>query len=84
MRKLFEAANRYVETSDWKIIAVMKFCLISLGIMIGMQIKPAYKNPVFLCVLGVFGITYVPLWSSSIGYLPIKKHKQTNAAAGFS
>ena len=44
MSRLFEAANRYIETSDWKIIAVLKFCLISLGMMIGMQIKSAYKS----------------------------------------
>ena len=59
--KLFEAANRYVETSDWKIIAVLKFCLISLGMMVGMMIKPEHKKPVFLGALGVFGMTYVPL-----------------------
>ena len=39
MKKLLEAANRYIETSDWKIIAVLKFCLISLGLMAGVQIK---------------------------------------------
>lgn len=59
--KLFEAANHYVETSDWKIIAVLKFCLISLGMMVGMMIKPEHKKPVFLSTLGVFGVTYVPL-----------------------
>ena len=59
--KLFEAANRYVETSDWKIIAVLKFCLISLGMMVGMMIKPKHKKPAFLGALGVFGVTYVPL-----------------------
>ncbi len=61
MSRLFEAANCYIEASDWKIIAVLKFCLISLGMMIGMQIKPAHKKPVFLGALGVFGVTYVPL-----------------------
>ena len=61
MKKLFDAANRYIESCDWKIIAVLKFCLISLGMMIGMQIKPAQKKPVFLGALGVFGVTYVPL-----------------------
>ena len=59
--KLFEAANHYVETSDWKIIAVLKFCLISLGMMVGMMIKPEHTKPVFLRTLGVFGVTYVPL-----------------------
>ena len=61
MSRLFEAANRYIATSDWKIIAVLKFCLISLGMIIGMQIRPAYKKLVFLGALGVFGVTYVPL-----------------------
>ena len=61
MTKLFEAANRYIETSDWKIIAVLKFCLISLGMMIGMLIPPDRKKGVFLGALGVFFAAYIPL-----------------------
>ena len=61
MKKLFDAANRYIETSDWKTIAVLKFCLISLGMMIGMGIRKDDKKPVFLGALGVFAATYVPL-----------------------
>jgi predicted histidine transporter YuiF (NhaC family) len=61
MKKLFEAANRYIGTSDWKIIAVLKFCLISLGLMIGMAIGKKYRKPVFFGALGVFAVTYVPL-----------------------
>ena len=61
MKKLFEAANRYIETSDWKIIAVLKFCLISLGLMAGMQIRKKKKKPVFLGALGTFVVTYIPL-----------------------
>ena len=53
MKKLFDAANRYIETSDWKIIAVLKFCLISLGLMAGMQIRPEHKRPVFIGALSV-------------------------------
>ena len=61
MSRLFEAANRYIESSDWRVITVLKFCLISLGMMIGMRIRPTYKKPVFLGALGVFGATCVPL-----------------------
>ena len=61
MKKLFTAADHYIETSDWKLIAVLKFCLISLGMMIGMLIKPAGRRPVFLGALGVFFASYVPL-----------------------
>ena len=61
MKKLFDAADRYIETSDWKIIAVLKFCLISLGMMLGMQIRPEHRKPVFTGALGVFIATYLPL-----------------------
>ena len=57
--KLFVEANRYVETSDRQTVAVLKFCLISLGMMVGMQIKPRHKKPVFPGALGVFTATYV-------------------------
>ena len=53
MNRLFKAANRYIETSDWKIIAVLKFCLISPGLLIGMCIKDKYKKkdiPGAVCV----------------------------------
>ncbi len=61
MKKLFEAADRYIRSCDWKIIAVLKFCLISLGMMIGMLIRPDKKKPVFLGALGVFCLTFIPL-----------------------
>ena len=61
MEKLFTAANHYIETSDWRIIAVLKFCLISLGMMIGMAVKPEHKKRVLAVALCVFIVTYIPL-----------------------
>ena len=61
MKKLFDAANRYIETSDWKTIAVLKFCLIALGMMLGMLIRPRHKKAVFLGAAGVFLAAYIPL-----------------------
>lgn len=61
MNKLFEIADRYIAESDWKTIAVLKFCLISLGMLIGMLIKKEYKKAVMLAALCVFALTYVPL-----------------------
>ena len=61
MKKLFDAANRFVETSDWKTIAVLKFCLIAIGLMVGIQIKPEHKKPVLFGAAGTFVITYIPL-----------------------
>ena len=61
MKKLFAVANRDIQTGDWKLIAVLKFCLISLGLMAGMQIRPEHRKPVFLGALGTFILTYIPL-----------------------
>ena len=61
MKKLFDAANRYIETSDWKIIAVLKFCLIALGMLLGMAIRKEHRRPVFFAALAVFLATYIPL-----------------------
>ena len=61
MNKLFEAADRYIQTSDWKVIAVLKFCLISLGMMIGLAVGKRQKKGVFYGALGVFVLTYIPL-----------------------
>ena len=61
MKKLFEAADRYIAGSDWKTIAVLKFCLISIGMMIGMFIKKEHRRKVMAGTLCVFALTYVPL-----------------------
>ena len=61
MKKLFEAADRYVQTADWKLIAVLKFCLVSLGMIIGMLIKPEHKKVAAISAIAVFMASYIPL-----------------------
>ena len=61
MSKLFEAANHYIKESDWKTIAVLKICLIALGIMIGTRVKKEHKKPVFIVTLILFFVTVIPL-----------------------
>ena len=36
MKKLIRCANQYIWESDWKTIGLLKFCLLSLGICVGM------------------------------------------------
>ncbi|WP_022770693.1 hypothetical protein [Butyrivibrio sp. NC2007] len=61
MDKLFEVANRYIKNSDWKTISVLKFCLISLGVMLGMLVKPNDKKKVYGIAGATFLLTYIPL-----------------------
>ena len=43
MNRLFDAANRYLKDCSWKDIAVLKFCLIALGVLLGIAV-PARKK----------------------------------------
>ena len=61
MKRLFELGNQYVRESDWKDLALVKFCLSAVGIMIGIQIPTKHKKVVVAGALGVFVVTYIPL-----------------------
>lgn len=59
--KLFELANQYCKESTWKTMAMLKFCLIAMGIAIGMFIPDSARGVVFVICATVFVITYIPL-----------------------
>ena len=61
MKRLFAYADEYVRESDWKDMALLKFCLCAMGVMIGLSVSKKHKEPVFCAALGVFAATYVPL-----------------------
>lgn len=63
MKKLFGYADEYIRKSDWKDMALVKFCLMSIGLMTGMFV-PKEKRKLVLAIAGaVFVLTYVPLMS---------------------
>lgn len=61
MRKLFVYADRYLERSSWKDLALVKFCLFSIGVLAGMRISEKNKKCVGIVAAAVFLATYVPL-----------------------
>lgn len=61
MKKLFVCADQYLKESDWKDLALVKFCLCAIGIMIGLMVPKDKKKYPFLIALIVFIITYIPL-----------------------
>lgn len=61
MEILFKSADEYLKRSDWKDLAMIKFCLCAIGIIIGLSIpKKKRKVPLILAV-GLFIGTYIPL-----------------------
>ena len=59
--KLFQVAGRYCKESNWKTLALLKICLFSIGIMVGMLIPKEKKKAVFGIGAVAFLATYLPL-----------------------
>lgn len=61
MKNLFELGNRYIEQSDWKTLAGVKFCLCAMGVIIGALTPKKHQKAVISCAAVVFLVTYIPL-----------------------
>lgn len=61
MKKLFMYADRYLQKSSWKDMALLKFCLFSMGLLAGMQIPAKGRKAAFVAASAVFVLTYIPL-----------------------
>ena len=61
MKKLLDYGNEFIKQSDWRDLALIKFCLCAVGVMWGMALpKKAHKPAAFIAV-SVFVATYIPL-----------------------
>ena len=61
MKWLFDAADRYVAQSNWKDLALVKFCLCAIGVIIGVLLPVSAKKTAFWIALLVFIVTYIVL-----------------------
>lgn len=61
MKRIFSSADEFIRKSDWKDLAVLKFCLLSLGLLAGTRIAERRKKGVGIAALVVFVLTYIPL-----------------------
>lgn len=61
MKKLLNLTDRYLQQSDWKTIALLKTCLLALGITLGALVPSKYKKTAVAAALPLFFVTYLPL-----------------------
>lgn len=61
MKKLMELGDRYAAQSNWKDFALTKFCLCSMGVLIGVNLPKKHKKCATAAAAGIFALTYVPL-----------------------
>lgn len=61
MKYLFDLADDYIQACDWKDLALLKFCLCAMGILLGIAAPARWKKPLAFGALAVFVATYLPL-----------------------
>ena len=61
MKKLFDYANKYIKSMDWKEFAVFKFCLGSLGLLIGVLLPDSARLYAIVIAAVIFVPTYIYL-----------------------
>lgn len=61
--KLFTYADRYIKQSSWKDLALIKFCLCAIGVLIGLAVPRSRRRQFAFGAVVVFLTTYVPLMS---------------------
>ena len=66
VKNLFAYADKYLQKSNWKDMALLKFCLFSTGILVGMQVPDKEKKRTAILAALVFTVTYIPLMTKFI------------------
>lgn len=72
--KLLKAGDAYIQTMDWKQMALLKLCLCAMGVMLGLGVSRRARKPVLIGALLVFFATYVPLMQR---FLPVFREKMS-------
>ena len=68
MKRLFACADRYIQSRDWKMLALVKFCLCSIGVLLGLSIPEKHKKATGGSALGVFLATYFSLMADFLTF----------------
>ena len=61
MKFLFRSADVYLRQCDWWDLALVKFCLFSIGVIAGVSLPHKAKKPAIVTAAAVFIATYIPL-----------------------
>ena len=68
MKRLFDCADRYIQSRDWKMLAGLKFCLCAIGVLLGLSVPGKHKKCAAVGAIGVFLATYIPLMADFLNF----------------
>lgn len=69
IHSLFELADDYLARADWRDLALLKFCLAAIGVLIGVSLPKEKQKGAAICAFIVFVATYLPLMKKFIGVI---------------
>lgn len=75
MKRLFGYADEYIKQSNWKDFALLKFCLCSMGIMLGLATPKQTRKIIGFAAMGIFIVTYIQLMLKFLGIVSKDKTK---------
>ncbi len=61
MKSFLSIGNKYLKKSTWRDLSVIKFCLFSMGLLVGTIIREKDKKVVRKGAAAVFAVTYAAL-----------------------
>ena len=68
MKRIFDCADHYVQSRDWKLVSILKFCLCSMGVLLGLVIPGKNKKTAGGMAAGVFLVTYIALMADFLTF----------------
>ena len=68
MKRLFDCADRYIQSRDWKMLAGLKFCLCAIGVLLGLSVPGKHRKSAAAGALGVFLASYIPLMADFLTF----------------
>lgn len=69
MKKLFAAADAYLEQASWRDLALVKLCLCAMGVLLGLAAPKRLRKWAAFGAMAVFVATYLPLMLKFLPYL---------------
>ena len=69
MRPLFDAADRYLKACTWKDMALLKFCLFGMGLLVGALLPKKQSRAAAGLGAALFTATYIPLMAKFLPFL---------------
>ena len=76
MEKIFGYADEFLNQSDWKDLALIKFCLAAIGIMCGIALPKKARRTATVIASIIFICTYIPLMSKLFRIMGIVKPRE--------